>query len=259
MKKTVIFVILNIATISFYKLAYAQEEFFMPPNAMQQRYEKLPPIRLPQPKLPSAIRSNAVRDNQGQASRQIQNQQNMPQNQAKPRNVPKRRVSHYIAVDGRYIPVYVKEEPQAATVQTAQTDSSTVQNNDNTEESSAATESLEQNPTPPSLEVVDDDNDNKLPIITTDFTANDNLPPIAAENKTIDNNSSKDIQNNNIVAPKTDAISPDLPSYRNRYSQYVNDLQVFHQTGLFPENKELNQALNKMNSTKDIIIYKGQP
>lgn len=251
MKKTVFFLLLTTGIIAAGRFVAAQEAFFIPKNELQPRYEKLPPIALPQPKLPSAIRSrNNNTGNNGQNTRQA------------PIRVKKPKISHYIAVDGRYIPVYAKAETTNTPATTGE-----VSNTESTDNS--ATGNVVQNAAPAKSEITQtatsqDANNNNQAVITTDFIEDDNPQPVTVptfadnvsntEGINTENNSAQAV---NVTAPQTGGINPDLPKYRNRYSQYVNELQIFHQSGMFPANQELDQALGKMNSNKEIVIYKN--
>ncbi len=48
-----------------------------------------------------------------------------------------------------------------------------------------------------------------------------------------------------------------VPPYRNIYAQYLQDTLIFQKKGYFPENLNLDNALQKMSSDKKIIVYKG--
>lgn len=251
MKKTVFFLLLTTGIIAAGRFVAAQEAFFIPKNELQPRYEKLPPIALPQPKLPSAIRSrNNNTGNNGQNTRQA------------PIRVKKPKISHYIAVDGRYIPVYAKAE-------TTNTAAATSADSNTGSPANQATGNVVQNAAPAKSEITQtatsqDANNNNQAVITTDFIDDNNPQPVTAptfadnvsntEGINPENNSAQAV---NVTAPQTSGINPNLPKYRNRYSQYVNELQIFHQSGMFPANQELDQALGKMNSNKEIVIYKN--
>lgn len=58
------------------------------------------------------------------------------------------------------------------------------------------------------------------------------------------------------LPPKTDPVDLSLPSYQNRYAQYLESLQIFQQTGSLPPNPELEKTLAKLDSNDYVIVYK---
>ena len=195
-------------------------EFFIPQNAMVQRVEKLPPINVPQRGLPSAVRANPA------------NKQNQPQ--AQTATQPQRKILRYQAIDGRFVPIYAPAE------ETAQTETKP----QNTAETSGGNVTFEP--------VEDDSN------IPETATANSVLSEPEAENNftpNIEMPKAPVAQASVIKAPNA-VVQSGLPDYRNRYAQYLTDLRVFTQTKEFPQNEELNASLNKMDSNREILIYK---
>lgn len=53
-------------------------------------------------------------------------------------------------------------------------------------------------------------------------------------------------------------IDQSLPSYKNRYAQYIEDLKVFQKTKALPENDELNDVLNILSKPQSSIIFENQ-
>lgn len=51
----------------------------------------------------------------------------------------------------------------------------------------------------------------------------------------------------------------ETPSYKYKYNEYLNDIKVFHNTGVMPENKELDKDLSEMNSDKPIELLAPAP
>ena len=210
-------------------------EFFIPQNAMVQRVEKLPPINIPQRGLPSAVRpGNTGGQNNGTA-----------QTAAKPQQ--QRKIIRYEAVDGRFIPIYAPVE------QTAQNETP-AQNADDQATGGTVTfepdepDAMPETATANSVFAEPEADNNQAPLNT----------PSADELAKI-----KDMKqmalNPQFLPPvkiPTASVQSGLPNYRNRYAQYLTDLQVFSQTKKFPQNEELNASLNKMDSNREILIYK---
>ncbi|MBO7097289.1 MAG: hypothetical protein J6W11_01450 [Alphaproteobacteria bacterium] len=55
-----------------------------------------------------------------------------------------------------------------------------------------------------------------------------------------------------------DFESSDVPSYKNRYAQYLKSLKQFQKTGTLPENNELQATLNKLSGYNEFILYDGE-
>lgn len=242
--KKVVYLAVLILSLGLISSKIEAQGFFIPQNEMQPRYEKLPPIRIPQRGLPSAVRNNG-----GSAATQTNQQPQVIK-------VQQRKISHYIAVDGRYIPVFADEEPQS--VQEAVKDSQTAEeatdnkvknivesNPDITDKPAEATAPLKEEQPDIKQAVAEV----KKQVEVTE--ANKEIPIFQEEPETTVKKA------DSLSVPQTEEVNPALPDYRNRYSQYLADLQIFHQTGLFPENEALSQALSKMNSEKEIVLYKN--
>ena len=192
-------------------------EFFIPQNAMVQRVEKLPPINIPQRGLPSAVRSNP-------ANVQNQTSQNAAETQ------PQQKIIRYQAIDGRFIPIYAPAEEVAQTETPPQS----------TGEASGGNVTFEP--------VEDDLN------IPETATANSILSEPEAENTT-EPALKTPVAKASVKVPNA-VVQSGLPDYRNRYAQYLVDLQTFSQTKDFPPNEALNASLNKMDSNREVLIYK---
>ncbi len=240
MKKTVfclIFMLMAGTAYTGFSQTYGgnNSEFFIPQNAMVQRVEKLPPINIPQRGLPSAVRpGNTGGQNNGTA-----------QTAAKPQQ--QRKIIRYEAVDGRFIPIYAPVE------QTAQNETP-AQNADDQATGGTVTfepdepDAMPETATANSVFAEPEADNNQAPLNT----------PSADELAKI-----KDMKqmalNPQFLPPvkiPTASVQSGLPNYRNRYAQYLTDLQVFSQTKKFPQNEELNASLNKMDSNREILIYK---
>ena len=251
--KKVVYLAVLILSLGLISSKIEAQGFFIPQNEMQPRYEKLPPIRIPQRGLPSAVRNNG-----GSAATQTNQQPQIIK-------VQQRKISHYIAVDGRYIPVFADEEPQS--VQEAVKDSQTAEeatdnkvknivesNPDITDKPAEATAPLKEEQ-PDIKQAVAEVKNNaavaeaKKPIAASEVKKE--IPVSQEEPETV-------VKKADMPSlPQTEEVNSALPDYRNSYTKYVSDLQIFHQTGLFPENEALSQALSKMNSEKEIVLYKN--
>lgn len=251
--KKVIYLAVLILSLGLISSKIEAQGFFIPENEMQPRYEKLPPIRIPQRGLPSAVRNNG-----GNTATQANQQPQVIK-------VQRRKISHYIAVDGRYIPVFADEEPQS--VQEAVKDSQTAEeatdnkvkdivesNPDITDKPSEAILPLNEEQ-PDIKQAVAEVKNNaavaevKKPIATSEVKKE--IPASQKEPETV----AKKADMHSL--PQTEEVNSALPDYRNSYTKYVSDLQIFHQTGLFPENEALSQALSKMTSEKEIVLYRN--
>lgn len=242
--KKVVYLAVLILSLSLISSKIEAQGFFIPENEIQPRYEKLPPIRIPQRGLPSAVRNNG-----GNTATQANQQPQVIK-------VQRRKISHYIAVDGRYIPVFADEEPQS--VQEAVKDSQTAEEaTDN-----KVKDIVESNPDitdKPSEAIVplnEEHPDIKQAVaeVKQQVTTGEVKKEIPTSQKEPETTAKKaDMPS----LPQTEEVNSALPDYRNSYTKYVSDLQIFHQTGLFPENESLSQALSKMNSEKEIVLYKN--
>ena len=252
MKKVVCFAIL-ILSLGLISSKIEAQGFFIPQNEMQPRYEKLPPIRIPQRGLPSAVRNNG-----GSAATQTNQQPQVIK-------VQQRKISHYIAVDGRYIPVFADEEPQS--VQEAVKDSQTAEEaTDNkvknivesnpyiTDKPAEATAPLKEEQPDIKQAVAEVKNNAAVAEVKKPIAASEVKKEISVSQEEPETVVKKaDMPS----LPQTEEVNSALPDYRNSYTKYVSDLQIFHQTGLFPENEDLSQSLSKMNSEKEIVLYKN--
>lgn len=243
--KKVVYLAVLILSLGLISSKIEAQGFFIPQNEMQPRYEKLPPIRIPQSGLPSAIR-----DEGGSAATQANQQPQVIK-------VQQRKISHYIAVDGRYIPVFADEEPQS--VQEAVKDSQTaeeatdnkvkniVESEQNITDKAEAASSVPLKEEQPDIKQAVAEVKKQVEVTE----ANKEIPVSQEEPETV-------VKKADMPSlPQTEEVNSALPDYRNSYTKYVSDLQIFHQTGLFPENEALSQALSKMNSEKEIVLYKN--
>lgn len=260
--KKVVYLAVLILSLGLISSKIEAQGFFIPQNEMQPRYEKLPPIRIPQRGLPSAVRSNG-----GSAATQTNQQPQVIK-------VQQRKISHYIAVDGRYIPVFADEEPQS--VQEAVKDSQTAEeatdnkvknivesNPDITDKPAEATAPLKEEQPDIKQAVAEVKNNAAVAEVKNNATVAEVKKPIAASEVKKEISVSQEEPETVVKKadmpslPQTEEVNSALPDYRNSYTKYVSDLQIFHQTGLFPENEALSQALSKMNSEKEIVLYKN--
>lgn len=252
MKKVVYSAVL-ILSLGLISSKIEAQGFFIPQNEMQPRYEKLPPIRIPQRGLPSAVRNNG-----GSAATQTNQQPQVIK-------VQQRKISHYIAVDGRYIPVFADEEPQSVqeAVEASQTAEATTDNEvktvvesnpDITDKPAEATAPLKEEQPDIKQAVAEVKNNAAVAEVKKPIAASEvkkEIPVSQEEPETV-------VKKADMPSlPQTEEVNSALPDYRNSYTKYVSDLQIFHQTGLFPENEALSQALSKMNSEKEIVLYKN--
>lgn len=198
-------------------------EFFIPQNAMVQRVEKLPPINVPQRGLPSAVRANTA------------NMQNQTKAQNAAKTQPRQKIIRYQAIDGRFVPIYAPAEETVPTEVQPQ----------NTAGIKGGNVTFEP-----------DKNDTEVETIAANS--------VFAEPEADSNTAPADVTKNPAATPKTTTtvkapnavVQSGLPDYRNRYAQYLADLKVFNQTKDFPQNEELNASLNKMDSNREVLIYK---
>ena len=251
--KKVVYLAVLILSLGLISSKIEAQGFFIPQNEMQPRYEKLPPIRIPQRGLPSAVRNNG-----GSAATQTNQQPQVIK-------VQQRKISHYIAVDGRYIPVFADEEPQS--VQEAVKDSQTAEeatdnkvknivesNPDITDKPAEATAPLKEEQPDIKQAVAEVKNNAAVAEVKKPIAASEVKKEISVSQEEPETVVKKaDMPS----LPQTEEVNSALPDYRNSYTKYVSDLQIFHQTGLFPENEALSQALSKMNSEKEIVLYKN--
>lgn len=61
-----------------------------------------------------------------------------------------------------------------------------------------------------------------------------------------------------IEAPVTQNFDNTLPTYKNRYTQYLNDLKIFQKTGKLPRNKELDSILQGLSKRREITLFEGE-
>lgn len=179
--------LMTIATI-FCQISPVFSGFFIPQKELEQRYEKLPPI-----------------PNGGAYSNQ-------------PASIPEASATHYIAVDGRFIPVIENTSP----VETNLAQSHQIQNQDMVEE-----QILAENPAPVETQVA-------APV-----------EPVVKEEVFFA-----------AMAPQIEPVDVSAPSYKKRYAQYLESLQSFQLTGVMPNNPELEQTLSKLNSNEYVVYYK---
>ena len=57
--------------------------------------------------------------------------------------------------------------------------------------------------------------------------------------------------------PLAQNVDNSLPSYKNRYSLYLEDLKVFQKTGKLPQNIELKNILERLTTPREIILFDG--
>ena len=60
-----------------------------------------------------------------------------------------------------------------------------------------------------------------------------------------------------ILPPKVSPVDNSLPSYKNRYTLYLADLQSFQKTKKMPENADLNEALKKLSAPRKNVLFDG--
>lgn len=61
-----------------------------------------------------------------------------------------------------------------------------------------------------------------------------------------------------IEAPVTADIDDTLPKYKNRYTQYLNDLKIFQKNGKLPRNKELESIMQSLSKRREITLFEGE-
>lgn len=244
MNKTAFFLITAL-TLVLARTVFSQEAeniFFIPQAELQPRYEKLPPIPSVQSKLPSARAVYEQRHHQ-----QVQNSQAQP---AAIQSATTKKVKQYIAVDGRFIPVYEEEIITTAEQNLSKTDIMPADEQIAVIETNIA-ENHQQNeyftPLPEQTSFLPADE------IVFSETA-EPLQPIN-RNTQIANNASNAVSHPQ--PPQTSIVDQNLPSYRNRYNQYINNLQTFQQTGQMPYNTELEKTLSKLSSSRKTVLFKG--
>lgn len=258
MKKTALFLITAFILISA-RMVFSQNSatgtsgFFMPQSELQPRYEKLPPVPAIQPRLPSARAAYEQRSRQQlQNKGHLQNVNNAQTAAVQP-VVIRRKVKQYIAVDGRFIPVY-EDEPSAPTVQTASAP--------NTAQPDIKPQTAENTSPEQNIAIPAEQNIILPPSQTAFLPANqivssetpEPVQPITRETQPVN------IADNSDVIPQVPQVQnadPDLPSYRNRYAQYLGNLQIFHQTGQMPYDAELEKTLGKLSSSRKTVLFKG--
>lgn len=240
MKKTAFcltFILLGGTAYTGFSQTYGgnDSEFFIPQNAMVQRVEKLPPINIPQRGLPSAVRPD---NTSGQNGKQAQTA-------AKPQQ--QRKIIRYEAVDGRFIPIYAPVEENAQ-------NEIPLQNTGN--EATGGTVTFEPDETDATPETATANS------VFAEPEADNNQAPLntpSADELAKIKDMKQMALNPQFLPPvkvPTASVQSGLPDYRNRYAQYLADLKVFSQNKKFPQNEELNASLNKMDSNREILIYK---
>lgn len=266
MKKTKIFILTIMIALAAAASCQAfsdagssgQPGFFMPEKERLPRYEKLPPIVMPPSNaLPSAIRR--------------------PEAAAAPRPTVRRKaVKRYIAVDGRFIPLF-EEENQKSEIP-AENKNNISTDFDSAEDVPFQPETAE---TVPAADVSQPrlPEDSPLPekgirpktadlmpaapvqspklqpaadIPEPQPTAMPDVPVPQTADTVAADETAKQVE---ITAPEAEPVNPDAPEYRRRYNQYLDDLQVFQKTGHFPPNQNLSETLKKMDSNKNIILF----
>lgn len=184
-------------------------DFFIPASELAPRFEKLPPIATPNnyPTPYSTYSASPAPNTSG-------------------------KVSRYIAVDGRYIPVY-EEDPEADLTAVA---TQITTDFDDMEETAPITTVEEQpvqiSPAPKIPET--------LPAPTLIIREAAVISPAKPASQNTQNTQ-------NSQAPK----------YRNRYDQYLETLQIFQKNKQMPDNPELERTLAKLNSSHEIILFNG--
>ena len=204
--------------------------FFMPQAELQPRYEKLPPVPTLQPKLPSA--REAYERRRAQQMQQMQRTKKSPAAVAARPVV--RKVKEYIAVDGRFIPVY---------------DESVVLSEAPANSNIAADNVVSDNGMPPVSE-----SNGEAPrkaVLLTDMPR----PQPQPENRALPERTIA--VNAPVLPPQVAEANPEQPAYRNRYREYLDDLQVFHQTGQMPDNAALDKALSKLSAGGERVLFDG--
>lgn len=244
MKKTAFFLI-TILIFASARIGLSQNVpvgFFMPQSELQPRYEKLPPVPTPQPKLPSARAAYEQRRNQQNQAANINSTANI-------QHPVSRKVKEYIAVDGRFIPIYETESISAATSMPTPPETppeaTQIQNTESVDETTQSTEYT-----------TNKSADNPAKTVLDTNLENETLHQIPDVEATHDSTSPDD-KDNLPQPPQVTDIDPELPSYRKRYGQYINNLQIFHQTGQMPFDPELDSALNKLSSNKKRTLFEG--
>lgn len=140
----------------------------------------------------------------------------------------KQRIQKYIAVDGRFIPI-IEERPLVMEDEQTDTLAPVVPEEIQVTESGAP------------------QTDNKIAATVPESARSASVPQIQPETIFA------------VSAPQTDPVDVGLPSYRNRYAQYLSDLTLFQHGGFLPSNADLENTLAKMNSNEYRIMYQGEP
>lgn len=190
--------------------------FFIPKSELAPKYERLKPIVPVVRKLPAEQGGIAV-------------EQKI--------NAPTRRVNRYIAVDGRYIPIYEDVE------ETEELESEENEYEEDDEEIENEVETLiapEQKAAPEAKEEFDFEEEEP-----------EDFEPLLKVERAKPNKALA------VRAPTFDPIDSSLPSYQNRYSQYLGHLLSFQHTKLLPYNPDLENTLNKMSSNEYVVVFRG--
>lgn len=212
----------NPATIS----APFTNGFFIPQKELTPRYEKLPPIALPAATPSAADRIKPKTPN-------VQPVQ--------------KRVSKYIAVDGRFIPIYEKQE--ASSPPEDENDVNLITQENNTE-AVITTDFIDEESEDPIPNSFHSDN--------TDIVTQ-NISPLNKHDEIEDNQTAVERSPSPTQNEPQDDSGQSLPRYRYRYAQYLQDLQIFQQSGRFPYNDDLEKTLGKMTSNQSITLYQNTP
>lgn len=190
-----------------YEAAYNRPApgFFMPESELAPRFEKLPPIAAPQTyQTPNAAPT------------------------VNPAPQRARKVSRYIAVDGRYIPVFEEDDDEDLTEVPVQITTD-----------------------------FDDEEELPVPEIAAAPLESTTAPaPLVREAAVISAPKPQPKQTiSTLPAPRFEDENPQQPLYRSRYNQYLASLQEFQKTKNMPYNPELENTLAKLKSDKEIIIF----
>lgn len=223
MKRPVIFIIFLLVSVPAFsqtkdfwmRNSNKNLEFFMPQNEMRPRYEKLPPIVNPVQYEPNtAIPLDFEQNSEMESS------------------LPVKRVKRYIAVDGRYIPVF-EDISELGEIQD-------FENIDEGEDEGSYVEEV-----PPQLEtkIVE------MPVIVEDTVT-------GAENYNQSEISTLK-QTTPTITALVETDNSALPAYRRAYAKYLQDLHIFRSSKSFPYDEALDKVLQKMNSDNKIVIFEG--
>ena len=141
---------------------------------------------------------------------------------------PDNNIKRYIPVDGRFIPVVEKTQAEENLTQQEPLVTEPVTETKETAETTKPVKTAEKPEEP-----------KDLPIKKEDFHSPNRIKNLYAPE-----------------APKTNPIDLSLPSYKNRYAQYLETLKELQQNGNLPPNPELDATLSKLNSNEYVVVYK---